>query len=221
MLSALAGSDDRPQLGSQHACITPATPGFRLSSPGWAHFATRDLELITSGDRLHQLVREKLNAKLPTFAVRLTQFVDGYLADAERRARAHFEDQDDALVTADDWIYSAFLPLPHARIQLPADSFPAPGFVELSVLFWTGETAVGVQLEPAASVIGSKKKHLDWLEENWPALTVLELPRDRFGRAGDGFPTGLFPRALKEFWADVEIPQGPSLSGILESSLAG
>lgn len=221
MLAELAGSGAIPQLGDGHARIGASTPGFRLSSPGWTHFATRDLELITSGDRLYDLVREKLNGKLPTFAVRLKAFVDCYLADAERRARARFEGQDDPLITADDWIYSAFLPLPNARIQLPPKSFPTPSFVELSVLFWTGEIAIGVQLEPASSVIGSKKRNLEWLQENWPGFTLVELPRDRFSQAGDEFPVELFPDALTNFWTDVEMPQGPSLSGILESSLTG
>lgn len=221
MLAELAGSDEIPPLGGQHARIGPHTPGFRLSSPGWTNFATRDLELITSGERLYDLVREKLNAKLPTFAVRLKQFLDCYFADAGQRARARFEGEDSPLVTPDDWFYSAFLPLPNARIELPPDSSPAPGFVELSTLFWTGETAIGVQLEPASSVIGSKRRNLEWLKAHWPALTVIEVTRDRFGQAEDGFPAELFPEALSNYWEGVPVPQGPSLSGILESSLTG
>ncbi len=219
MLAELERSDDPPRLGGRHAQIDPQTPGLRLSSAGWARFATRDLELITSDDRLYQLVREKLNTKLPTFAVRLRQFVDCYLDDARRRAGELFKDQSATLNRPGDWFYSAFLPLPNARIRLPQQSFATPAFAELSVLFWTGETAIGVQLEPASSVIGSKKRNLEWLKEHWPALTVIELSRDRFTGAEDGFPTGLFPDALIDFSKDVHVPQGPSLSPVLETSL--
>lgn len=209
-----------PPLGGRYARITPGTPGFRISSSGWTGFASRDLKLITSGDRLYELVREKLNTKLPTFAVRLRQFVDRYLDNARARARAQFDNETPGLITPDDWFYSAFLPLPNARIALPPEAFDRPAFAELSVLFWTGDMAIGVQLDPAASVMGSKQRYLDWLTAHWPALTIVEVSRDQFGATGDNFPTGLFPDALTNFWADVSIPQGPGLSRNLDSPLA-
>lgn len=220
LLAELAQSERLPRLGARHAHIEAGCPGFRFSSPGWANFANRDLALVTSQAILFDLVREKLDAKLPTFAVRLTLFVERYLAAIRQRARDRFGDTDSGLITPDDWIYSAFLPLPDVRIELPA---VAPNeesaFVELSALFWTGETAIGVQIDPSASVIGSKRRRLERLRTLWPALQIVEIPRDRLGPDDAGFPFDLFPDALANFWDGVAVPQGPSLSAPLESSL--
>lgn len=188
----------------------------RLSSPGWARFAARDLELVTSGDRLFEIVQEKLNTKLPTFAVRLKRFVDLYLIDARRRTREKLAGQATEFMTPDDWIYSAFLPLPHARIQIPGGQ--GTDFAELSVLFWTGESAVGVLMDPASSRIGSKRRNLARLQEYWPDLKLVELSTDRFKPDDERFPGDLFPPALLNFWEGLSMPQGPSLSGVLETS---
>ncbi|MEK9967175.1 MAG: hypothetical protein VW582_12545 [Rhodospirillaceae bacterium] len=202
-------------LGDSHARIAPGMPAFRLSSPGWADFATRDLELVTSGERLFELVREKLNTKLPTFAVRLRQFVDLYVDHGLRAVADEFGSETGPLVTAEDWIYSAFLPLPNARVEIP-DSGPSE-FAEFGVFFWTGERAIGVLLEPAASIIGRKRRNLDRLAEAWPSLTVIEAARDRFPGDDSVFADDLLPPELMRFWDGLDMPQGPSVSGVLET----
>lgn len=218
-LAELSLSEASSELTSLHAHITDGTPGFRLSSSGWTNFTTRDFALITSEARLWELVREKLNTKLPTFAVRQQLFVDRYLADAKQRAQHHFGNLEAEIFGPEDWIYTAFLPLPNARIELPDSGSATADFAELSVLFWTGELAIGVLLDPPSAIIGSKKRNLERLKENWPQFTIINVPRDQFAEDSRNFPTSLFPDALNCFWDDVEIPQGPCLSNILEKPL--
>ncbi len=206
-------------LGAHFAVIADGTPGFRLSSPGWGALTTRDLALATSGDRLYELVHEKLMAKLPTFSVRLRLFVEKYLDDAKRRANERFGGNEPDVFGAEDWIYSAFLPLPNVRVKLPGDNSHSPQFAEISVLFWTGEAAIGVQLEPQSSVIGSNKKYLEELSAAWPELSLIWLPRDCLSPDSESFPTEFFPSFLLEYWEGIRIPQGPSLSGVFESPL--
>ena len=205
-------------LGSHFALIADGTPGFRLSSPGWANLTARDLALATSGDRLYQLVREKLVAKLPTFSVRLHLFVEKYLDDAKRRANETFGGNEPDVFGPEDWIYSAFLPLPNARVKLPGDNSGTPQFAEISVLFWTGNAAIGVQLEPRSSVIGSRKKNLEELSAAWPELNLIGF-REIACRPIAMASQPILPAFPPRIWEGMGIPQGPSLSGVFESPL--
>ena len=218
-MATLDASGDVSDLGVRHARVGAGRQGIRLSSPGWAGFSTRDLELATSGDRLFEIVREKLNATLPTFAVRLRQFVDLYLDDAGQRAADAFRESDDPFVRAEDWIYSAWLPMPNVRVEIPGPDRSA--FAEFNVFFWTGERAIGVHLEPSTSIIGSQRRNLEQLQTVWPDLDIIEVTKDRFPGNDNAFPHDLFPAELMRFWEDVLTPQGPSLSGILERPFAG
>lgn len=121
-------------------------------------------------------------------------------------------DDSDDIFAVEDWIYSAWLPLPHAHIQLPT------GFAELDTAFWTGEQLIGVQVEQTGSIAKSKREKLVYLEEHHPQIKIISIPRDGLLESGDGFPSDLFGEDFSCFWKGLTLPQGPSPSKILMKS---
>jgi hypothetical protein len=200
-------------LSNRFAIFSETAPALRLSSAGWIDLTPNSLIGIDTPELLFELCKEKIIARIQPFSKRIRLFVERYFEFMKAQIAEHASELDsDDIFAVEDWIYSAWLPLPHAHIQLPT------GFAELDTAFWTGEQLIGVQVEQTGSIAKSKREKLVYLEEHHPQIKIISIPRDGLLESGDGFPSDLFGEDFSCFWKGLTLPQGPSPSKILMKS---
>ena len=115
---------------------------------------------------------------------------------------------EDEIYDYKDWIFSSWLPLPHAQILLPpvfADN--SPNFAEIDIAFWVDGKLIGVMIDGANTPIKSRQCKLDFLAENHPQFSIVNFGKDHL--QGDTFPTNLFPASFFNFWENLSLPHGP------------
>jgi hypothetical protein len=220
--------DESVLLSNRYAVISETAPALRLSSAGWIDLTPASLVNIDSPELLFELCKEKIVTRIQPFSKRIRLFVERYLEFMQAQLVRHASElaselESDDILTAEDWIYSAWLPLPHAQIQLPAEFGPDFGagdenFAELDVVFWTGDQLIGVQVEQAGSMIKSKREKLDYLKEHHPQIKIVSIPRDKLSESATNFPDfpgDLFDETFSCFWRGLSLPQGPNPSPIL------
>jgi len=196
----------------QHVFVKPGLEGARLSTGGWMDLSFDDRMTLKGPSELFLRCREKIMRSTSAFHLSLRQFLDAYLDfvwEKTTKYREELEQNVTELYSANDWVFSAWLPFPQAQILLP-DSFDGrtPQFAELDLVFWTGESLTAVRLEGNETALKSKKRKLDYLLENHPYLNVISVQKDRLP---DGhFPEELFPKEFCRYWENLKIPLGPS-----------
>lgn len=222
-------ADDRFLLSNRYAVISETAPALRLSSAGWIDLTPASLVGIESKELLFELCKEKIVARIQPFSTRIRLFVERYLEFMKAQLVTYASElgselENDDIFTTEDWIYSAWLPLPHAQIQLPPEFGPefspefgadAANFAELDVAFWTGDQLIGVQVEQTGSMIKSKRKKLAALVDQHPRFKLISIPRDKLSETDPNFPGELFDETFSCFWRGINMPQGPNPSSLL------
>ena len=207
-------------LSNRYAVISDTAPALRLSSAGWIDLIPAALLAIDSRELLFELCKEKIVMRIQPFSTRVRLFVERYLEFMRSQLVTHASElESDDIFTPEDWIYSAWLPLPHAQIQLPAE-FGAGGdanFAEVDVAFWTGGHLIGVQVEQTGSLIKSKRERLASLVDQHPRIKLISVPREKLSETEANFPDDLFDDTFLNFWRGLSLPQGPNPSPILEN----
>ena len=207
-------------LSNRYAVISETAPALRLSSAGWIDLTPASLVNIESTEMLFEHCREKIVTRIQPFSKRIRLFVERYLEFVKGQLATYASElESDDIFTAEDWIFSAWLPLPHAQILLaPEFKEGAPGFAELDVAFWTGDQLIGVQVEQSGSMIKSKRDKLTYLVDHHPQIKIIPIPRDRLSENERSFPGDLFDETFSKFWQGITLPQGPDPSPVLNSS---
>ena len=143
------------ELTNRYALVSPASPGLRLSSPGWIDISVQQMSQVRCSDDLFDLCRERLINRSSPFSKLIRLFVERYLEFARAQLERHKSElgagtADDEIFNYRDWIFSAWLPLPQAQILLPA-AFAAdrPSFAELDIAFSLPGQLIGVMIESA------------------------------------------------------------------------
>jgi hypothetical protein len=199
--------------------VSPASPGLRLSSPGWIDISFQQMSQVNSTDDLFDLCRERLTNRSSPFSKLIRLFLDRYVEFVSAQLEAHKSElganiADDEIYNYRDWIFSAWLPLPQAQILLPA-AFGAgrPSFAEFDIAFSLPGQLIGVTIDGAGTPIKSRQRKLDYLVENHPQLSLVQVPKTRLQ---DGaFPNDLFPAIFTRFWQGLSLPHGPCPSEVL------
>lgn len=207
ILSELGADGPSTPLSEDHAVFTPSAPGFRLSSRGWVDMGPDVRMDLPDADTLMLLCRGQVHRSAPQFAMSIRRFLDEYLDFCRAQVDVHRDELQPA--TPDiyghaDWVFSAWLPLPHARVLLPP-SFEGegPAFAEIDIAFWDGTELIAVMLEDGGTPLKSARRRRDHLFETFPALRVVKAGRD------GAFPMNAFPESLTRFWSGLEMPTGP------------
>lgn len=208
-------------LSGRYALLSENAPALRLSSPGWIDLTPEGLIDINSTDLLFKLALEKIITRISSFSKNHRIFVERYfdfIQDQTKKLKQ--PDQNTEIFTRYDWVFSAWLPLTHARILLP-EKFKKqePCFAEFDIAFWTGKKLVCVQLKQSDSTVKSEREKRDYLKNNHHQIEIVSIPRDRLADKDMAFPADLFDKAFREFWSGLNLPQGPSPSPILMSPL--
>lgn len=209
-----SGKDGRPfELTNRYALVTPASPGLRLSSPGWIEISFQQMSQVTSTGDLFNLCRERLINRSSPFSKLIRLFLERYLEFVSAQLDTHKSElgadtADEEIFDYRDWIFSAWLPLPQAQILLPpAFAADRPDFAELDIAFSLPGQVIGVAIDGTGTPIKSRQKKLDYLVENHPQLSLVRVPKGRLG--DEAFPDDLFPAGFSRFWKGLSLPHGP------------
>ena len=201
------------ELTNRYALVSPASPGLRLSSPGWIDISFQQMSQVGATGDLFDLCRQRLINRSSPFSKLIRLFLERYLEFVGAQLEAHKSElgadaADDEIFDHRDWIFSAWLPLPQAQILLP----PAYGadqlsFAELDIAFSLPGKLIGVTIDGASTPVKSRQKKLDYLIENHPQISLIQIPKSRL--QDEEFPKDLFPRSLARFWQGLSLPHGP------------
>ncbi|WP_125461836.1 MULTISPECIES: hypothetical protein [Rhodomicrobium] len=141
--------------------------------------------------------------------VNAARFIDRYFAFLDHQIAHHRAELDarlkpfDGLFRAEDFIYSAPLPLPHALLA-------APDFVKADFAFWLGDRMVAVLLAPSPLTPIAARRRKERLTAAGIALTectAADLNDPNFA----WFAATLGPEASR-FWQGEALPAAPSAS---------
>ena len=207
------------ELTNRYALVSPASPGLRLSSPGWIDFSFQQMSQVTSTADLFDLCRERIINRSSPFSKLIRLFLERYLEFVGARLEAHKSElgagtADDEIFDYRDWIFSAWLPLPQAQILLPpAFGADRPSFAEFDIAFSLPGHLIGVAIDGASTPIKSRQRKVDYLVENHPELSLVQVPRNRL--RDEAFPIDLFPKSVARFWQGLPMPHGPCPPDVL------
>ena len=90
---------------------------------------------------------------IPTFSISIRNFLKAYLESVSKNTR-QIKTMTEEIFTRDDWVYSAWFPMPNTYILLSPE-FDREGlnFAEFDVSFWTGKQLICVQLNQSKTMI--------------------------------------------------------------------
>jgi hypothetical protein len=193
--------------------IAEGSPPLRLSTPGWANFSLNSLRGVDSTELLFELSREKIVTRIQPFAKRVRLFVDRYFDFMKDRIAENFDQlPPDPLLTPLDWIFSAWLPLPHAKVLVDPQARETPAqFVEFDLVFWTGADLLGVQVEKKGTMIGARRAAFERFTQEQPQFKLISVARDQLPDDTQEFPAEIFDEGFLNFWSGIDLPKGPPL----------
>jgi hypothetical protein len=120
------------------------------------------------------------------------------------------------LYSAEDWLYSAPLPLPRAHLNAPASSRPhgtEEDYVRVDVVFWNGERFVAIDAGSSSLLPRRAAERAERLRR--AGIDVVSWA----GAAPAGFDAffpRLLPRRARYFWQTRSLPTGPFRSDALD-----
>ena len=202
-----------PSLTRQYALVTDKTPGLRLSSSGWMLLPLDQQMMLSTIDELFLLCREKIMHGASQFSRPTRQFLESYLdaiasAVGADNKELTAEPRDSEIYVAQDWVFSAWLPLPNAHILLPADyGSKTPDFAKVDIAFWQGGRIVGVVIEGSSTPLKSQRRKLDYLCAHHPSLNIVRLTSAQI-QVGT-FRLEMLPLEFSRFWNGLALPLGP------------
>jgi len=129
-------------LANRFAWISHEAPDLRLCSPGWFTLTFDERLEFQAPESLFLMCREKISQRASKFSVLVRQFLDLYLdfvwsQVSEYQTEISAAHASPEMFTFRDWIYSALLPLPEAKIFLPAELGTGNyEFAEIDIVFW-------------------------------------------------------------------------------------
>jgi len=203
---------------TNYAEIAEGSPPLRLSTPGWVNFSLNSLRGVDSTEHLFELTKEKIVTRIQPFAKRVRHFVECYFDFMKDRIAANFDQMPpDPLITPLDWIFSVWLPLPHAKVLVSPHAREKPAqIVEFDLVFWTGTELLGIQVEQKGTMIGSERAALERFIAEQPQFKLIYVARDQFPDDGLKFPVEIFDDDFLNFWSGIDLPKGPPLQQILK-----
>lgn len=215
IVSALIAADTAPPaLTNQYALIGPSTEALRLSSPGWMEVSLDERLSLTDSQELYRLCREKVLHGTSHFSLLIRQFLNGYLDFVVSQAEANRAELEGDPPAADifshrDWVFSAWLPLPQARLLLPPEfNDDAPQFADIDIAFCRAGRVTAVMIDGTSTPTKSQQAKRDYLRAHHPQLDFVHIHKDRLR---DGiFPADDFPGAFARYWDGLTLPHGPN-----------
>jgi len=207
-------ADGLAPLANNYALLSKLVDELRFSSFGWIDITFEQRMALNNSNDLFQLCRRKLLRSVSNFSNPTRQFIDGYLDFVLAQTKAFKDELEEygsggEVYGAVDWVFSAWLPLPHAHILLPPEfGHNPPQFAEVDVAFWHDGCLKAVVIEDSSTPIQSKQRRLDYLLDNHPFLDLVSIPKNRI--AEGHFPEDAFPATFSRYWEGLALPTGPA-----------
>jgi hypothetical protein len=215
VLAQNQGSGKPPPFALQnnYATINDASLPLRLSTPGWANFSPNNLRGIETPELLFEIAKEKIITRIQPFAKRVRLFVERYFDFMQNHVESNSDRlPSDPLLTSLDWIYSVWLPLPHAKLLVSQnDNSQSAHFVEFDIVFWTGQHLLGIQVEQKGTMVKSKNKLMNEFATNQTQFKSISIARDQLPDNEQKFPNEMFDENFLNFWSEVKLPKGPPI----------
>ncbi len=215
VLAALEGSaEELKPLTNRYALLAPSIDDLRLSSLGWIDITMEQRMALTNARDLFQFCRGKILRGVSQFAKPTNEFVVTYLDFVWSQIKTYKGELEDGvgaseLFGIEDWVFSAWLPLPHANILLPREFEPgAPQFAEIDIVFWHKGRIKAVVIEGTSTPIKSKQYRREYLCENHPFLDIISVNKDWVAKGL--FPKDAFSVPFCHYWRDLTLPIGPA-----------
>ena len=172
------------KLTNHFAVVSPTSPGLRFSSTGWINISPQQLLNVSSTESLFQLCREKIIHRTSQFSYLIRMYIEQYLNFMRDQLEVHklelgAEIGEYEIYDYKDWIFSAWLPLPHAQILLPpAFSGEHPCFAEIDLAYWAEGKLIGVIIGGTNTPVKSQQRKLDFLVQNHPNFSLVKYNKD-------------------------------------------
>lgn len=116
-----------------------------------------------------------------------------------------------SLFSYQDWLLSAFLPLPQPLVYIPGDpgdnTYANEDMVRLPLMFWTGEQAIVVFFtgnDTRSTIIANTQ---DRLQKN--GYTILEIDKIELADGDVSMMGRILPEVFQKFWQSEVLPSGP------------
>jgi hypothetical protein len=207
-----------PQRGSvlspSLASFTSDSPALRLNSAGWMRLPAEVMATLRTHDALKNYCRRRIEKKASIFDRPLQDFLACYLDAVEEEVRHNAASLpggaswDAALYCADDWFFSAFLPLPNAYLGLTAEERAETGAescIHFDAVFWTGSSLIAVTLERLSMQPPRRRHEQARFAAMRPDISFATIPS---GKNRTRLQSCL-PGVCDRFWQGVRQPLGP------------
>lgn len=201
-------------LTNRYALLASNINALRLSSSGWINITFEQRGTLACPRDLFLFCRRKILGRVSQFAKPIRQFLDAYLDFVWYQTEIFKDELEECLLNPEvygpqDWVFSAFLPLPNAFILLPSEfERGSPQFAEVDIIFWLNGRIKAVVIEGMGTPIKSRQRRLDYLCENHPYLDLISVSRD--GISNGRFPTDAFSVPFNHYWRGLTLPMGPA-----------
>lgn len=202
-----------PPLTGRYAILPDAGDDVRINTPGWIDITVDERLELAKPDDLQLLCREAICHGVSSFGGPLRRFLQSYLNFVDRRiaeaageleALAHGPD----VFTGRDWVFSAYLPMPQARVLTPEPAEDGgPSFAEFDAVLWCQGCLLCVIIEGVGMVRKSVQRNRDILTGGQSNINIIRVPKDAF--SDDAFPEEMFPVRIGRFWTGLDMPFGP------------
>ena len=195
--------------------LEPRKP-LRLSTMAWDFPERPDLiALATVADRL-DFLRDHLKSLCGLWDKLPRLFLDAYFRDIGECIATNGAALDalaaphGGLFRPEDWSYSAFCPLPLARL-------PAAPETPVDFAFWTGKALHAIDIRSAASESRHRRDNRAGLRNS--GISLIELAGSELGGGQAGDLASRLPAHFREFWRSDALPSSPFRVGRLDEIL--
>lgn len=205
-----AGTVLTPSLAS----FTSDSPALRLNSAGWMRLPAEVMATLRTHTALKDYCRRRIEKKASIFDRPLQDFLIGYLDGVEAELRDNADSLpggaswDAALYRAEDWFFSAFLPLPNAHLKLTEqerEETGTEGFIRFDILLWTGTSLMAVTLKRLSTHTPRQRDERARFAAMRPDITFVTIPLEKNRTQLQS----LLPGVCDRFWRGLRYPLGP------------
>ena len=203
-----------PMLSPALASFASDSPALRLNSAGWMNLPAEVMARLRTHAALKDYCRARIQKKASIFDRPLQDFLTRYLDVVEAEVRDHANDLpggaswDAALYGTADWLFSAFLPLPNAHLELTKEERKETGAercIRFDVLFWTGTSLVAVTLDRLSMPTPRQRHAQARFAAMRPDIAFVTIPRGKNGTRLQAY----LPGVCQGFWHGLRYPLGP------------
>ena len=196
--------------------IAAKTP-LRLNSDWYRLFNRPPMRELTSAKAQFNFIKEHMPGYCDVWGKFQQIFLTLYFDFVVSQIEAHKPELEQkladmsSLFSYQDWLLSAFMPLPQPLLYVPDDpadySYADEDMIRLPLMFWTGDQAIIVFFRGnetrSAKIINLQER----LREN--GFVILEIDQQKLTNCEVSVIREILPGEFHKFWQSEVLPSGP------------